>query len=251
MKNLFLFFTKCLFIIIFSSLSFNIGFSQISVEIKRMENSNNSQHNYAVSLKNNAKQSVYLAGQNYRFYYDTKNSILNESSITSLLTPSYTPLKLVSHFFDIDASGFGLLSYDSNLGFVNLAVDYKDGYAQPIELTPNEKIIIFTCQFDGAEPTITWAQDNLTHTYATAFVELALMDRMHKPIKTSISEYLVTNSSTTQVQEAELFDSSIFPNPFRKELTVTFNNTLKSDCTVSVFDIFGIKGQNNEYLKRR
>lgn len=134
---------------------------------------------YQVVLTNQSKNDITLAGQNYRLYYDSETAMLSEATIKSILPSQYTPMKLVQHHFDVDASGFGVLPYDAHLGFINLATDLNLSAASGISIPAGKNVATTSMCFDvveGKTLVFTWAQDQLTHTYATAFVELAMYD---------------------------------------------------------------------------
>lgn len=197
---------------------------------------------YHITLTNQGPKAIALAGQNYRLYYDSETAMLAEKSVKSKLPQQYTPMKLVQHHFDADASGFGVLPYDAHLGFINLATDLNLDAARALTLPVGQDVVVAAMCFDVAEgvtPQITWAQDNLTHTYATAFVELALMDDKGMTTKGAISTYKVVTDRTSNVQEASVFTTKYFPNPFTDRLTVTFNEPLAQDATVEISNVFG------------
>jgi len=197
---------------------------------------------YQITLTNQGKKAVALAGQNYRLYYDSEFAMMSETTIKSLLPKQYTPMKLVQHFYDVDASGFGALSYDGHLGFINLATDLNADRANGLSLPTGEAITVAEMCFDieaGVAPVITWSQENLTHTYATAFVELALADDNGTTVRAAISDYKVVTHARVDVQEASVFTTKYFPNPFTDRLTVSFNGPLSQDATVQISNIFG------------
>lgn len=197
---------------------------------------------YHITLTNQGPKAIALAGQNYRLYYDSETAMLAEKSVVSKLPQQYTPMKLVQHHFDADASGFGVLPYDAHLGFINLATDLHLDAAKALSLPAGKAVAVAQMCFDVAEgvtPQITWAQDNLTHTYATAFVELALMDDKGMTTKGAISTYKVVTDRTSNVQEASVFTTKYFPNPFTNRLTVTFNEPLAQEATVEISNVFG------------
>lgn len=197
---------------------------------------------YDITLTNQGPKAIALAGQNYRLYYDSETAMLAEKSVKSKLPQQYTPMKLVQHHFDADASGFGVLPYDAHLGFINLATDLHLDAAKALSLPVGKAVAVAQMCFDVAEgvtPQITWAQDNLTHTYATAFVELALMDDKGNTQKGEISTYKVETDRTSSVQEASVFTTKYFPNPFTDALTVSFNEPLVSKARMQISSVFG------------
>jgi Secretion system C-terminal sorting domain len=147
----------------------------------------------------------------------------------------------VEHHFDVDASGFGTLPYESHLGFINIATDLNLSAAKGISMLYTKSIATASMCFDVADakpPVFTWAQDHLTHTYATAFVELASLEGEQLK-KATITDYKIEQNSVSSTQQADVFDLKYFPNPFTDKLNITFNENLASDATVTVKDVFG------------
>jgi len=219
----------------------NLLNSQVAVTLQERTSMAATKKCYDISLSTEGAKDVALAGQNYRLYYDTDGVLLDEKSITSMLPPSYSALDLVQHHFDVDASGFGVLTYDSHLGFINLATDYHLTAQKPLVINHEKPLSIASMCFDieeGKTPVFTWAQDHLTHTYATAFVEIAMLEGDQlKRVK--IVDYKIEQNSVTSTQQADVFDLKYFPNPFTDKLNITFNESLSSDATVTVKDVFG------------
>jgi len=232
---------KVLMILLLSCMHF-MASAQISVSLTEVDSGLKSvQQCFQVVLTNKGKKDLTLAGQNYRLYYDSETAMLSEASLKSLLPAQYTSLNLVQHFFDVDASGFGVLQYDAHLGFVNIATDLNLSASGGVSIGAGKSISTASMCFDvieGKTPVFTWAQDQLTHTYATAFVELAMYDDS-KLKKANIAEYRISQNKNTQAQEANVFDVKYFPNPFTEKLNITFNERISSDATVSIKDVFG------------
>jgi Secretion system C-terminal sorting domain len=234
---------KSLMVLLLCSIHF-MASGQISVSLTEMNGvSNLRQQCYQVELTNQGHNDITLAGQNYRLYYDSETAMLSESSIKTMLPSQYTSMNLVQHHFDVDASGFGVLPYDANLGFINIATDLNLSASGGVSISVGKTIAVLSMCFDVVEgkiPVFTWAQDQLTHTYATAFVEIATFDA-NKLKKVNISDYNIVQNSTTNTQHADVFDLKYFPNPFTDNLNITFNESLSSDAVITVKDVFGIE----------
>lgn len=226
--------------------------AQISVSLTDVNTATKpGQQCYEISLTNQGSKEIALAGQNYRLYYDSETAMLSESSVKTMLPTQYTTLNIVQHFFDIDASGFGVLPYDAHLGFINLATDLNLSASGGLSIPAGKSISTASMCFDvvaGKTPVLTWAQDDLTHTYATAFVELALYDG-NKLKKGNITEYRVIQNKTSQAQEASVFDLKYFPNPFTDKLNITFNESLTADAIFTIRDVFGNEITKNKIAK--
>jgi hypothetical protein len=196
---------------------------------------------YAINLKLTSPKAVILAGQNYRLYYDSENSTLEEKSIESYLPASYTGLKLQQHMYDIDASGFGVLGFEGNMGFINIATDFNLNQGGGVKLHPGKEYAVgkfcFTEDRNAGEE-IVWSRDHLTHTYATAFVELSYYDERELR-KLPIEKYEVRYNERSVVQEAEVLNVDMYPNPFLDELYISFNMPLPGESELMIFDLFG------------
>jgi hypothetical protein len=219
-----------------------VGRSQVSVTFSEIEKESvKGIRCYNIVLEAQGSNPILLAGQNYRLYYNSDGVLMQENSIKSFLPAnSYLPLKLVQHYFDMDASGFGVLPYENNLGFINIATDYNLTSSEPIVLKKGAPFNVAEICFDvkdDVSPQMTWAQDHLTHTYATAFVELAkLEDKILRPAP--ISSFNIVTKNITNTQVANVLDASVFPNPFSDKLTLQFNEPLPRDANVKVHDVF-------------
>ncbi|MCZ2102539.1 MAG: hypothetical protein LC107_13490, partial [Chitinophagales bacterium] len=197
---------------------------------------------YKIQLKNGSLIPINLAGQNYRLYYDSELTKLDESSITSYLPKGYTSLALVQHAYNMDASGFGKLAYENHLGFINLATDYNLTLGHPLVIGIGETIDIGRLCFDSGDeipsPELTWANEDLTNTYATAFVELAQVSgKRLKQLK--IDDYIINHHNTTSTDRKQLLTFDFFPNPFTEQLDINLGHALDSDGTLEVLDVFG------------
>jgi Secretion system C-terminal sorting domain len=232
---------KSLIVLLIGSMHF-MASGQITVSLTEVaEQSTLGQQCYHIVLANQGKSDILLAGQNYRLYYDSEISMLSEASLKTLLPEQYTSMDLVQHYFDVDASGFGVLPYDAHLGFINIATDLNlaasGGVSIPVGKSQSVASMCFEIQ-EGKTPVFTWAQDQLTHTYATAFVEIAMLDG-DKLKKSNIAEYRITQNKNTNTQLADVLNLKYFPNPFTDKLNITFNESISSDATVTIKDVFG------------
>jgi Secretion system C-terminal sorting domain len=242
---------KSLIVLLIGGLHF-MASAQISVSLTEVkEVSSQGQQCFQIELTNQGKKDLTLAGQNYRLYYDSETAMLSESSIKTMLPSQYTAMNLVQHHFDVDASGFGVLPFDAHLGFINIATDLNLSAASGLSIPAGKNVATASMCFDlveGKTPVFTWAQDHLTHTYATAFVELAMYDD-NKLKKAPIAEYRIVQNNTSNTQEANVFDVKYFPNPFTDKLNITFNESLTSDATFTVRDVFGNEISKNKIAK--
>lgn len=217
------------------------GYAQLDVRLSQIPESTTGQNCYHITVENLSTKPISLAGQNYRLYYDSDALFFKETSLLSFLTSSYTPLKLVEHHFDADASGFGLLPYESHLGFINLATDYHIPSGRPLKLDVRKPLAIAQLCFD-ANPEkvhrIDWANKDITKMYATAFVEITLLEG-NELKRAQIDKLSVDQADLSSTEEQIIQEMSIFPNPFMDKLHVKFNRPLDDHGVVSIYDIFG------------
>lgn len=216
--------------------------AQVSVSLVEVDNNINDLYRcYNVVLESTSTQPIGLAGQNYRLYYDSDAAKLQEASIKSNLTSHYESIKVVQHFFDADASGFGVLPFEHHLGFINLATDYKLESGAPIILSKGDPYKVAEMCFDvkdGRDPSFIWGQKDLTQTYATAFVEVSLLQgKILTPAKMSKLDVVTRKGESSQI--ADVLDVSYFPNPFRDVLNIEFNKPLPSDATLKIKNVWG------------
>lgn len=248
MKRIKLYYLHFVKLVIFLFLSIPC-FGQVAVSLKQLsiiEQSNLAC--YQIELYNKGEKDLLLNGQNYRLYYDSRNAIFNSNHLKKYLPNQYTDLLVVQNYHNIDASGFGILPFESDMGFINIATDYIDIADKRISIPAFSRIKIPIAEIcfnieNGKLPDIIWAQPNLSQTYATAFVEIAVYDGLNY-FAAPISEYRLEQNELSSLQATVLSHTKIFPNPFHDEIQISFNYPLRSDAILTLYDIFG-----KEYLK--
>lgn len=133
---------------------------------------------YLIQIKSVDAEDNHLKGQNYRFYYNASQLRFVRQSAESLLPRAgYQDLKVVQHFYNSNASGFGSLDFDATLGFVNLSIgDLADSDVRQ-ELTrewqPTAQLC-FKKNKNLSSYDLVWARENLTSGYATAYTQLSI-----------------------------------------------------------------------------
>ncbi len=138
---------------------------------------------------------VALASQNYRIFYSSASLLFNEEKSGLVISPDDYTFNVVQHNQGIDASGIGELSFESNLGFINATILFKDPRLAGQRLTEDEgwtSIVRFcfeaTDATDVGNPEVILARKDLTAPYGRAFVELSVVDGNESiaalPIKT-------------------------------------------------------------------
>jgi hypothetical protein len=147
---------------------------------------------YHISIQNLSSKDIKLAGQNYRFYYEALGTKFKEDQLESYLPKEYNQLAVVQNLVG-DATGYGFLPFEKNLGFVNLATDYHLSSSNPIIIGADGEVNIAKICFSGEinNNNIIWANEGLTEGYATAFNELSQLTEDGMLQKLDINEFKV------------------------------------------------------------
>jgi hypothetical protein len=207
-----------------------------------------------IFLVNKSNKDVALAGQNYRLYYNSKSAKFT-GDITTNLPGSYTKIQTVQHFYDQDASGYGNISFERNLGFINLACDYNLETINPVLLKPQSEALIFSLIFqvsDISDFEIIWAENGVTDGYATAFNELAQVeaDTLNKLWIADLSIDSGFNKSFELVSD---YINSPVENIYQTSTSGINDRSLKMpnlDATQGQFVIIGQCSECNKKLKQ-
>ncbi|GEM_PF-1690073 len=162
-----------------------------------------------VQLSNRDAVAWNLAGQNYRLFYNTAKMKFNQGN--SLLGNQYQAFTLVQKVEEIDASKVnGDLSFATNLGFLNYAIDLNDVVNGGITL-PADSTWITTSQlcFDlittensstDEAVEVVWARAGHTNAYANSFVEIqewVTTNRTQAAIGTNYYDFLLRPEETS------------------------------------------------------
>ncbi len=191
-------------------------------------------------------KNLVLAGQNFRLFYSSEVFKLDESKSGSLLPQAkYSPMLISETLSSIDAREVGQLSFDHNLGFVNLAIDLrnvKEGgikLDQSLEWTSIAQLTFKVTSMDNIGR-IVWAREGLTDQYATAFVSMA---KWVAPLETNTLDISAYHDFEWSVSHRELSSEevsyTILPNPSADYLNLTINKSSPFDRYVELLDING------------
>ena len=137
---------------------------------------------YKIGVINTGDQDFYLAGQNYRLFYDSeKIEFIEDSGLSCLPFGVYTPFQLVSTAINIDATGTGNLPYEDNLGFINCFIDLNDTQNGGSFIEPDSALYTARLCFNVLDTSlnvacfdITLANEEETADYAAAFNEISV-----------------------------------------------------------------------------
>ncbi len=163
---------------------------------------------FQLEVHSTAKQDWYLAGQNYRLFYDA-NQLAFEAG-RSFLGDQYQDFKIVQDVANIDASSSGgCLDFDKKLGFLNYSIDLFDTKEPAIALhTGDNWIATSEICFQKKEafhaPAIVIGRDELTAEYATSFVELSAWQKEDKTLPARGNYYQdIGNACNSDLVETE------------------------------------------------
>lgn len=166
-----------------------------------------------------------LAGQNLRAYFDTSVLAFDKSNSKSQLNNDiYSPLNIITHRENIDASRVGQLDFDKNLGFINMTIDLMDVTNGGTAIS-DEWVTIATLAFDikkkNATADIVWARLGAGDAYATAFVQISEWRNYNTIVKTDVIEHTdlsyVPSKKKYTKSEGEI---TVGPNPTQDYIEV-------------------------------
>lgn len=231
-----------------AALLFVATFSNASnIELRFVEADYNttSQELYVdIQLRNTEVGQIVLAGQNYRFYYDSEVLSLDETaSESSLPSDTYGALKFENHIQNVKANHVNQLSFDDNLGFVNFAIDLTDNENGGVYVNKDEWTTVATLKFTVLEIEkrydVVWGRKGVSDLYATAFVELGEWVGSNVIDKVNIVYYGdLTSEIETETEDARPV-IQVGPNPAADFVQISFDTELKDVTTIIVRDIAG------------
>ena len=196
-----------------------------------------------VQVRNTSEAEINLAGQNYRFFYDSEVLTLDtEKSESALPSDAYTGITFENHQKGIKADKVNQISFDDNLGFANFSIDLhnlKDGgIALSKDAWTTVAILKFQVEAESVAYDLVWGRDGATDKYATAFVEMQEWVSSKVLNKIDVTLYGDLSSKEESVKEVKL-QAKIGPNPTSDYVHITLDNALAGDATVIVRDVTG------------
>lgn len=196
-----------------------------------------------VQVRNIAASAINLAGQNYRFYYDSEVLTLDtEQSFSALSSKSYSEISFDKHLKGIEADKVNQVSFDDNLGFVNFSINLKSNSNGGVILEQDEWNTVaqlsFTVEQEATNYDLVWGRNGATDLYATAFVNIA---KWIAPGRTDHAEIAFYGDLTSQDEAAKeiAFDATVGPNPTIDYVNITLAESLDADAQVYVKDMTG------------
>lgn len=155
-----------------------------------------------------------LSSHNLRIYYNSQVARLS-AFYSTLPGDMYDDIVIASLDQNTDASIISDLDYDRDLGFINLSTLHNFSNGSGVEVS-NKWIKVGSLVFEGTADIrsmqATWARENATGAYATAYVEITEWKENNISEKVEVSEYkdLTWQRSDFSKSSPEL---SIGPNP--------------------------------------
>jgi len=222
----------------------SLSASELEVRFDKAQFDETKQELYVnVQLRNTSQADITLAGQNYRFYYDSEVLALDtEASASALPGKKYSALALNDHKSGIQADKVNQVTFDDNLGFVNFTIDLDDLRDGGISLTTDKWTTVARLKFDvkkmEAGYDLVWGREGATDRYATAFVELQEWKSSSSLEKIDIVYYGDLSSQESAKEVAE-FQAAIGPNPTSDFVNITLEQTLDTNATVIIRDVTG------------
>lgn len=204
---------------------------------------------YEIQLASAQAADFNLAGQNYRLYYDASSLQYNEEASKSLLSPAqYTAAITKDNLFNIDASGIGVLPFESHLAFLNIGIDLSDVENGGLNLPASQEWqssmqICFDVlqQSETNELTykkeIYWARVALTDAYATAFVEIAEWVAPNETQAAIAENYFDVDLSTSLTTLPDANALIWYPNPTKDKVWLNYQS--KNPIQIKVWNIQG------------
>lgn len=185
---------------------------------------------YDLQLKTSDNKSVFLAGQNYRLFYDaSKLNFLKEASFSHLDPRSYSALDVLN----TETRGIGFLSLSvagRKLTDKTILLGDEGSWSKTLHVCFERET--------QAEYDLTWAIDNKTGAYATAEVTMSeWVDKdHHQVLDIRILEDYHSNKKT--VANSDGIQLKVFPNPMVDYVNIEFDELEEPDVII-IKDIIG------------
>lgn len=232
-----------------------------NIRLEKIESGSTSELCFEVQLASAQASDFNLAGQNYRLYYDAASLQFNEAHSKTLLASSqYTAAKIKDNLHGIDASGAGILPFENQLAFLNIGLDLIDastgGFVLPasgawqatMQLCFDLKEEMNLAEIANTK-SIYWAREDLTDSYATAYVEVAEWIKPNTTQPAMAAEYHDMNLSTAlsdfSLEKAPL----IFPNPTKDKVWIDYQSEQPIQLEIRSVNGQLIKNQQNLDMK--
>ena len=234
-----------LFLIVCSSSTFA---NNIEIQFAQAHFDANNQELYVdVQVRNTENGRITLAGQNYRFYYDSEVLELDtDASDSNLPVGTYGEVTFEDHMSGVDADHVNQLSFDDNLGFANFSIELLDPRKGGVALTKGRGwMTIATLKFEvkkeNAAYDVVWGREGVSELYATAFVEMGQWVSANKLDKLNIVTYgdLSFTPEADAISGVQETTVKVGPNPASDFVEVSFAKTIETQAAIIIRDLSG------------
>ncbi len=199
-----------------------------------------------VQLRYDQSGQFVLGGQNFRLFYNSESLVLDAESSTSRLPKKlYSALNIVENHEGINADEVNQVSFDDDMGYVNLSIDLKANEQGGIVMRRSDEwIAVARLKFNIKEARddyqIVWGRLGKTDKYATAFVEVSEWIEPYN-IRTADVSYFedLEMINERKIDEDVIQQVKIGPNPASEFLNVNFSNPAAQNGTILIRDIAG------------
>ena len=237
---------KLISIIAFVLVSTQVSASEVELRFSKANFNESTQELFVdVEVQYTLNGQLSLAGQNYRFFYSSEVLEFDADATTSLLSEkNYTSISVDNHKSGVKADKVNQLSFDNDLGFVNLSIDLHDLKNGGLVLTENDGwVTVARLKFDvkkeGAAYDIVWGREGVSELYATAFVEMGEWVSASKLDKLTVSYYGDLSSQDKSEAILAVADVTVGPNPTADFINITLETELQDAATIVLRDMTG------------
>ena len=222
----------------------NLQASDIEIRFDAAGYNSSSQEIFVdIQVRNTDSKNVIIAGQNYRFYYDSEVLSLDIDDSKSSLSGAYGELNFEDHKKGIDASHVGQFLFDDNLGFANFSIDLTDNVEGGVSLEKDKWYTVATLKFEVLKVDqrydIIWGREGVSDLYATAFVEIGEWISSNKLAKANITYYGDFSSELESAVSDAPAKVQVGPNPASDFVLITFEKEIKNRATIILRDLTG------------
>lgn len=228
-------------------LAFNAsGMDDISLRLNPSLYDEHTQTLYVnVELRYSGHGQLYLADQNYRLYYDSELLSLKENESRSDLPQDlYSNLQFMEIFEGLEANNVNQLAFDAHLGFINFNIDLHNAAYGGLAIREEDKwqrvaVLNFKVSDEEQLSEIVWSQTGVTDEYATAFVEIMEWKGPNDTAPVKVNK-LIDASFNKETASGDV-SLTLAPNPTTDFVKLSFEEAIKQDYEVAVYDVTGRK----------
>jgi len=198
-----------------------------------------------IELRLSQNGHIVLAGQNYRFYYDSEVMQLKDEDIVSNLSSElFSAVMLDDHLVGIEADHVNQLDFDDNFGFVNFSIEMDNVDFGGLRLSKQDGwVAIASLKFelleDSQQYDVVWGRRGKSDLYATAFVELSQWIGEVRLDRVDISHYGDLSYSPESADLASEVAVEIGPNPTSDYINIELEESTDERVSISIRDLSG------------